>query len=189
MEELCKAPEKKFIYAYWSEPDSTMHLYGPTSKEAYDVVTGLEKKVEEFSSKLSDTLLLITADHSQIESTNYCIRDYPEIMKCLVRMPAIEPRTLNFFVKDEYKDEFPKLFMETFKDKFLLLTRDAIIGQQLFGTGREHELFRDTLGDYIAISVADVSVFVTHKEAEMLSGGHAGLTKEEMEIPLIAVVK
>ena len=79
--------------------------------------------------------------------------------------------------------------METFKDKFLLLTRDAIIGQQLFGTGREHELFRDTLGDYIAISVADVSVFVTHKEAEMLPGGHAGLTKEEMEIPLIAVVK
>ena len=53
----------------------------------------------------------------------------------------------------------------------------------------EHELFRDMLGDFIAISVADVSVFVTHKEAEMLPGGHAGLTKEEMEIPLIAVVK
>ena len=189
VEELCKAPEKKFIYAYWSEPDSTMHLYGPTSKEAYDVVTGLEKKVEEFSSKLSDTLLLITADHSQIESTNYCIRDYPEIMKCLVRMPAIEPRTLNFFVKDEYKSVFPKIFFETFKDKFLLLTKEEIIGQQLFGTGREHELFRDMLGDFIAISVAEISVFVTHKEAEMLPGGHAGLTKEEMEIPLIAVVK
>ena len=46
-----------------------------------------------------------------------------------------------------------------------------------------------TLGDYNAISVDDVSVFATHKEAELMPGGHAGLTKEELEIPLIAVCK
>ena len=43
------------------------------------------------------------------------------------------------------------------------------------------------LGDYIAISVADEAVFATHIEAEKMPGGHAGLTKEELEIPLIAV--
>lgn len=166
-----------------------MHEFGPTSEKAHEVVTALEKRLEEFASNLSDTLLLITADHSQVECTNYCINDFPEITKCLVRMPSIEPRTLNFFVKDEYKDDFPKLFNETFKDKFWLLTREEIISNKLFGIGNEHPMFRDSLGDYIAISVDDVSVFATHKEAELMPGGHAGLTKEELEIPLIAVCK
>ena len=187
VEDLCKTPEKKFIYAYWNEPDSTMHQYGPTSKEACDVVNELENRIEEFASKLSDTLLIVTADHSQVECVNYCILDYPEIMKCLVRMPGIEPRALNFFVKEEYMGEFPKIFSETFGDKFRILTKEEIVEKGLFGIGKEHDMFRDSLGDYIAISVADAAVFATHKEAELMPGGHAGLTKEELEIPLIAV--
>lgn len=184
---LCKQPEKKFIYAYWNEPDSTLHKYGPDSNEAHELMAVLENRLEEFASGLNDTLLLITADHSQLQSKNYCIMDYPEILKCLTRMPAIEPRALNFFVKEEYRDEFPKIFEETFKDKFWILSKEEIIGQKLFGPGKDHEILRQTLGDYIAISVADVSVFITHMEAELMPGGHAGLTKEEMEIPLIAV--
>ena len=52
-----------------------------------------------------------------------------------------------------------------------------------------YEIKNRSINKPISMMVADVSVFVTHKEAEMLPGGHAGLTKEEMEIPLIAVVK
>ncbi|MBR3248235.1 MAG: alkaline phosphatase family protein [Clostridiales bacterium] len=185
--DLCELPGKKFIYAYWMEPDSTMHLYGPDSNEARELVISLEKKLEEFSSELDDTLLLITADHSQVLSRNLCLMDYPEIIKCLVRMPTIEPRTLSFFVKDEYLEVFPELFRKTFGDKFLLLTKEEVIEQKLFGMGNEHPIFRDSLGEYVAISVADESIFITHKEAELLPGGHAGLTKEEIEIPLIAV--
>ena len=189
VEDLCALPDKKFIYAYWNEPDSTMHLYSPDSKQAHEMVVSLEKRIEEFASVLSDTLLLITADHGQMTSINHCINDYPEITKCLVRMPAIEPRTLNLFVKDEYKKDFPEIFRSAFKDKFMLLTREEIISEKLFGIGKENKMFRDSIGDYVAISVADESVFVTHKEASMMPGGHAGLTKEELEIPLIAICK
>ena len=188
VEKLCKEPEKKFIYAYWGEPDSTMHAKGPYSSEAHELMLSLEKRLEEFSSHLpSDTLLLITADHSQTATENHCIMDYPEILKCLVRLPSVEPRTLSFFVKDEYKKEFPEIFKKAFGDKFRLLTKDEILEEQLFGIGKEHELFRDMLGDYIAVSVAEDAVFATHIEAEKMPGGHAGLTKEELEIPLIAV--
>ena len=189
VEDLCAQPGKKFIYAYWSEPDTTMHEKGPDSKEAHELLIALEKRLEEFSSNLSDTLLLITADHGQLTTKNHCIMDYPEITKCLVRMPSIEPRTLNFFVKDEYKEEFPKIFKETFKDKFWLLTKDEILDLKLFGVGKEHELFRDMLGDYIAISVAEDTIFATHEEMRLMPGGHAGLTKDELDIPLIAVNK
>ena len=188
VEKLCKMPEKKFIYAYWGEPDSTMHAKGPYSSEAHDLMVYLEKRIEEFASRLpSDTLLLVTADHSQTACVNRCIMDYPVILKCLVRLPSVEPRTLSFFVKDEYKKEFPSIFKKAFGDKFWLLTKDEVLDKKLFGTGKEHALFRDMLGDYIAISVADEAVFATHIEAEKMPGGHAGLTKEELEIPLIAV--
>lgn len=41
------------------------------------------------------------------------------------------------------------------------------------------------LGDYIAIAVDDVSIY--NKSDENFVGVHAGLTRDEMIIPLIAV--
>ena len=185
--DLCSKPGKKFIYAYWYEPDHTIHLTGPDSKETHDLLIDLEMKIEELSSKLTDTLLLITADHSQIACTNYCLMDYPEILNCLVRMPSVEPRTLSFWVKDEYKDDFPKIFKDAFGDKFWILTKEEVIDRKLFGIGKDHELFRDMLGDYLAISVSDAAIFLTHEEMKQMPGGHAGLTQEELDIPLIAI--
>ena len=187
VQDLCNEPDEKFIYAYWNEPDATMHTNGPDSEKVHELMVSLEKRLFEFSKNLSDTLLLITADHGHMTSRNHCITDFPEITKCLVRMPSIEPRALSFFVKEEYKSEFPEVFEKTFKDKFVLLNKEEVISQRLFGTGKDNPRLRDSLGDYLAISVADESVFATHKEALSMPGGHAGLTKEEVEIPLIAV--
>ena len=189
IEDLCRQPEKKFIYAYWNQPDGTMHEKGPDSDEVHELMIELENRLEKFASGLDDTLLIITADHGHIECENYCIMDYPEILKCLVRMPAVEPRSLSFWVKDEYKKDFPDIFKKEFGDKFWILTRDEVIESKLFGIGKDHKQLNDMLGDYLAVSVSPAAVFVTHKEAEMMPGGHAGLTKEELEIPLIAVVK
>jgi len=184
---LCDEPGKKFIYAYWNEPDHTMHLIGTVSPESHEMVVELEKKVEELVQGLSDTLFFITADHGHMDSENICILDHPEIMKCLVRMPSIEPRVLNLFIKDEYKEEFPALFKKEFGDRFALLKKDEVIAKKLFGPGTEHPNFRGMLGDYLAIAISDLSIFNTHKEMILMPGGHAGLTKEELEIPLIAI--
>ena len=187
VESLCAEPGRKFIYAYWSEPDHTMHLTGPDSNDTKELMAELENKLVEFSAKLEDTLLLITADHSQIECRNHCLKDYPEIVNCLVRMPTIEPRALNFFVKEKYKKEFPDIIRKYFNDSFLILSKEEVIEMKLFGTGKEHGLFREMLGDYLVISVAEDALFLTYEEAANMPGGHAGFTKEEMIIPLIAV--
>ena len=186
---LCSEPGKKFIYAYWNEPDGTMHRTGTKSSATHDVITALEKQVEELVSDLSDTLFFITADHGHMDSHNLCILDYPEIVKCLERLPSIEPRSINMFVKEEYKESFPSLFKETFGEKFWLLPKSEVLERKLFGPGTEHPLFRDMIGDYLAVSISDVSLFNTHVEAVLMPGGHAGLTKEELEIPLIVIEK
>ena len=187
VEHLCKLDGKKYIYAYWNDPDYTMHRKGCFGKDSVEVLREIEKKVEVLSEKLEDTLLLITADHGHIDGKNACILDYPKLMECLVRMPSIEPRTLNLFVKDDYREQFVSEFKKEFGEKFLLLTKEEVRQKKLFGPGTEHPRFEEMLGDFLAVAIDDLSIFNTIEEKEMFMGVHAGMTKEEMEIPLIVV--
>ena len=187
--ELCNEPGKKFIYAYWSEPDTTMHRTGTQSDDTHRMVTDLERIVEKTVNGLTDTLFLITADHGHMDSDNHCILDYPEIMNCLVRQPSFEPRTLNLFVKEEFRDSFPQIFNKYFGDSFILLTRDEVLEENLFGIGENRTGFEEMIGDYVALAVSEKSIFNTHIEVQEMPGGHAGLTEEEIRIPLIVIEK
>ena len=189
VEKLCNEPGNKYIYAYWNEPDATMHATGTTSRDARDAVVLLERKIEKFVSGLSDTLFLITADHGHIDSNNLCILDYPEITKRLARLPSIEPRTLNLFVKEEYRKSFSEAFEKAFGDAFFLMSREDAIGKKLFGTGKDRDGLEDLIGDYVAVAVSNVSIFKTHYEAQEMRGVHAGMTPEEYVIPLIVIEK
>ena len=189
VEALCGKPGKKFIYAYWNEPDSTMHRTGTASSETHAMMKALEKEVEKTVSALSDTLFMIIADHGHMDSRNCCLLDYPEVMNCLVRQPSFEPRTLNLFVREEYRDAFPEIFGRCFGDSFILLTRDEVIDGKLFGTGKDHADLKRMIGDYVALAVSDRSIFNTHIEAQEMPGVHAGLTREEITIPLIVIEK
>ena len=186
---LCEEPGGKFIYAYWNEPDSTMHRTGTDSRETHELVISLEKRIREFAAGLQDTLLLVTADHGHINSRNLCILDYPEVMDCLVRLPSIEPRTLNLFVKKDRRDHFPEIFRKYFGNDFLLLTRAEVLNERLFGIGEDAPDLSAMIGDYVAVAVSDTSVFNTHYESQVMPGVHAGLTVEEYRIPLIVIEK
>ena len=183
--QLCGEPGQKFIYAYWNEPDQTMHRTGTASGETHGMVTGLERMVAEAVSGLSDTLFLITADHGHMDSRNLCLLDYPEVADCLVRPPSIEPRTLNLFVREERRESFPGIFRRCFGDTFLLLTREEALREKVFGPGKDREGLAGMIGDYVALAVSDTSIFNTHIEAQEMPGGHAGLTREEIAVPLI----
>ncbi len=187
IKDLCNQPGKKFIYSYWNEPDATMHITGTVSGETHKMMVYLEEKLKEELADLSDTLVVITADHGHIDSKNLCMRDYPEVMDCLVRMPSIEPRALNLFVKEECVDVFPEVFKKNFGDDFLLLSKEEVLKEKLFGPGENRPGLEDMLGDYLALAIKETSIYTTHFQANGMPGGHAGLTAEEARIPLIIV--
>ena len=84
---------------------------------------------------------------------------------------------------------FADLFNKEFGADFMLLTKQEVYESNLFGTKKAHINADGMLGDYIAISITDLTIFNTYKEANEFKGVHAGCTKEELTIPFIVVEK
>ena len=92
-------------------------------------------------------------------------------MTFIVRLPK------SFF---NFREIFNKYFGEWFK----LYSKEEIIESKLFGDGEENSIYRDALGDYLAIAKTN-KAFIYGGSMEFLSQ-HAGYTDDEIYVPLIA---
>lgn len=188
IEKECKKESKKYIYAYDNEPDHTMHLYGPDSIEAKELIIERNKKVEELCNKLEDTVVIVIADHGHIKVENIYLNNYPEILDMLDRTTSLEQRAISFKVKaglnELFEDKFNKLFGKYFK----LYNKEDIIKSNLFGDGEKHEFFIDAIGDFIAIAEESNKCLVNTGE-DILCSQHAGYTDDEVYVPLILIKK
>ena len=191
---LCSNSEEKFIMAYCDNPDGLLHKYGCNSQEASDMIKMAEKQIQEMCNKLlDDTIVIISADHGHKDINKvYSILDYPEIQDCLIMPPSLESRAIAFWVKEDKKEEFEKLFNNEFSNEFILLNKNQILDMNLFGYGEKHKKIDDFIGNYMALSISDA---IIRLETYLVDGKpvkkstHCGLTKEEMEVPLIVIEK
>lgn len=179
---LCKEPEKKYIYAYWDKPDGLLHRCGCASPEVRENLLEMEKTIQELADDLKDTLLIVTADHGHMDSEYAVLQEYPDLCDCLIRLPSLEPRVLNYFVKEEKTAYFEQTFNRLFGDRFLLLPMNAALEKNLFGTGAHHPQFRGMLGNYLAIATGDLAIYFNKERWKSV---HGSVTEDEMLIPLI----
>jgi len=184
--DLCSKDGERYIYAYWHEPDHSMHDYGTENERIGVIMKDIEGLTERLADNLSDTLLIITADHGHINNRNTSITDYPDLIKCLVRMPSMEVRALNLFVKEGMEKQFETAFNRHYNDSFMLLPKAEVLKTELLGRGKNHKKLDKMLGDYLAVAISDVTIA---NEPGGFIGNHAGLTEAEMTIPLIAIEK
>jgi hypothetical protein len=187
IEEKCNEEGMKYIYAYDTEPDHSMHEIGCDTKEVFDIINDLNNRIESLSKKLTDTIIFVIADHGHHNIKNIYINDYPDIENCLLRNTSLEPRAVNFFIKDDKKIEFVELFNKYFKDFFDLYSMDDVIKSKLFGDGKENEVYRDILGDYLAIAKSNRDII--YGGSEPLVSQHSGYTDDEIFVPLVVIRK
>lgn len=185
IELLCNEEGKKYIYAYDTEPDHTMHEIGCDKSEIKDIIIDLNNKIEELSNKLKDTIIFVVADHGHHNVENQFIKDYPDIEECLLRNTSLEPRAVNFFIKPDKKEQFEILFNKYFGNDFDLYSMEEVIESKLFGDGKENKIFKDALGDYLAIAKTNKTLL--YNGSEILKSQHAGYTDDEILVPLIII--
>lgn len=188
-EQVTANNKHKFIRAYWNDPDHTMHHFGVTSKEAKSVMKDIERNLKHLCSKLKDTLIVITADHGMIDTQNVTLNDYPDICDCFIRPPSLESRVVTFAIKDTHKVEFAKLFNKYFGNDFKLYTKQEFMSSGLLGSGTPHPKVDDFIADFVAISTSAKSLHyvIDCMDKTKLIGEHAGISEQEMKIPLIFI--
>ena len=181
---ICSRKDKQFVYAYYTEPDYTMHTFGVKSDETKKVLSEISKSMEELANKTKDTLFVITADHGQTDIKGYIEFYKDEKLYSMLKIyPYLDSRALAFKVKEGNKDEFKKYFNSKYKKDFKLYETKKIIKKGIFGLGGDKA---NLLGDYIAIGTYTNKQAVITPISNKYKGHHTSLTNE-MLVPLIII--
>lgn len=182
---LASEHDSCFIYGYWETPDSIMHRHGLSSWRVKMNVRRIDRAVRRLSRRFGDdTVIAVIADHGLVDVEYEYLSDHQELWNMLSHAPSLETRALSLFVKPEYVEAFPAEFRKAFGDRYLLLSHDEVFEKGLFGPGEIHPEAEQFIGDYLAVATGRYGLSSMRGFGE-LKAHHAGLTADEMTVPLI----
>jgi len=189
-----------YCLAYYDAIDGIGHDRGPGSDyveaELDQFLTSLERL---FVNRLrgSRTLLILVADHGMVEVNpnttvylNVTIPDFRDYIatnrKGELLAPAGSPRDFFLHVKPERLTEMRERLAEHLRDKALVIETSALAAEGFFGP-RVSEHFLARVGNLVVLPFAGESVYYYERDRfeNRYWGHHGGLTREEMEIPLM----
>ena len=180
---ICSNGTKNYIYAYYDEPDRTMHDEGTNNRHVKSILRKTLKYIESHTKK---TIVFVSADHSMINVAPIAMYTYYDLLATLKATCSGDARTPIFHVKEGMEKDFERLFDKYFGDYFDLYTKDEVEKLGIFGPGEKHPLFDKIMGQYLAVA-KDKYYIMNAPDGHMFAGHHAGATKDEADIPLIVV--
>ena len=185
---FCRKRGRRFMFVYNNQPDTTMHREGISSPRARDLILGFDKTLERLARRLKNTVLIITADHGQVDSQGEeYISEYPELFDTLARRTDIEPRAAGVRVKPGRGEDFMRLAREHLGTVAEILSHDEAVERGIFGNAPGEDCLRleHMLGDFLILPKPGVLVYYDRKSSKHFTGIHAGATREETEVPVI----
>lgn len=193
IKELCEknnkfGDTKMYLYAYCTEPDSTMHRYGVKSMLTKKVVRNLNSLIKKNLTNIEDTIIFITADHGHIDAEWVYLPDYPDIFSLIEGEPCIEvARCSSVKVKDGKQEEFKEKFIKTFSPYFSIYSHDEVFEKNLFENLKPISFGAKSIFDFVIVSNTEKCLAFDKEIMEKFKGVHAGNTKHELEVPLIVI--
>lgn len=196
-------PGSAYFCLYVDSLDAIAHQYGPSSPqfaaEAQTFWWMMEQLFHTHAGRLQNTLLLMTADHGQIEvspkTTIYLNQLIPAIEPLLKTdvngaplVPAGSARDLFLYVQDEYLEKAQDLLTEQLADRALIYRTQELVDEGYFGS-QPTERLRDRLGNLVILPRPHETVwwYEPDRFEQHHWGHHGGLTAEEMETILLAM--
>ncbi|MCB0104329.1 MAG: alkaline phosphatase family protein, partial [Caldilineaceae bacterium] len=184
-----------FVYAYHPDYDALAHQFGIASAQCSAHFHDIDAMVERLVAQLAglDAVLLVTADHGFIDAPDekqIRLDHHPELYACLDGPLWGERRVVYCRIRPGVEDRFEAAAEALLKDRVDVVASRSLIDAGLFGPARKpsRQLAR-RVGDYTLIGRAGWTVFDVlpqERESRMI-GVHAGVSAEEMLIPLLAI--
>ncbi len=169
-----------FITYYLPYIDQTAHKLGPyneyTVENARYILTELYKIIK----KHDDYDFIITADHGHIEVDNIIDLSRDNKLDDLTLIPPYgDARSIFFNYSDELYD-----YLDNSYNNLLLIKKNDELYKKLFG--KIDEKIIKKLPELIGISKNnDIYHYPLNQRKYEMKGGHSGLLKDEMEIPIL----
>ena len=205
LRKLLAAQDQPACYMlYLSQVDTINHDYGPASDESDAeielLLIALERRLLNELAGRRRALLIVTADHGQAEidpaTTVYLNRDagLRRLRRHLLvdrnglpLAPAGSPRDLFLHVKPDMLDAAQRLLSRRLEGQALVLPTSTLIAQGFFGPAPASDKFLARVGNLVILPFKGESVYWYErgKFEQKFSGHHGGLTRDEMEIPLL----
>ncbi|MCL7455405.1 MAG: alkaline phosphatase family protein, partial [Anaerolineae bacterium] len=186
--------QRALLTAYWGGLDGSAHHYGPGAdlwQAEFRAVSHLLE--EEFLNRLpaedlDGTLLLLTADHGQIEippEQVVTIRDHRELQQHLLVPVMGESRAAFLYPRPGRAAAIAEHLEGAFPGYFTLLRSADVLEAGLMGKPVSDEAVARA-GELLVLSRANHAL-QHDRPKNALIGRHGGLTVQEMLVPLIGV--
>lgn len=204
VDDLERAQGSNYYFVYCDNFDAALHHHGPGSAEAHREVTQILEALERsfmqrMSGRTRDTLVLVTADHGQVEidpgTTFYVDRafeGFQDLMRTGARgnllAPGGSPRDFFIYVKQERLAEAHELLSRELEGRAEVRLVSELVESGLFGPTPEKRLL-DRVSNLVVLPYPGHSVWWSGGGVydNQFWGHHGGLTPQEMEIPLAAL--
>ncbi|HEY5956839.1 MAG TPA: alkaline phosphatase family protein, partial [Polyangiaceae bacterium] len=178
---------------YVPDVDSSCHHYGLAHERTTALLFELDQLLTQLSRSLPrDARLVITADHGLLDvphTGHLPLTGEDSLMAFLDAPPSGDGRMPIFHVRAELHSEFHRAFEEHFGEGFALLDSSEAEQLGLFGPKPLSVVSRQRFGDFVGIALGRVLVHYEPRRAPLPQhvylAQHAGLTPEELLIPLI----
>jgi len=177
-------------YFYWGVLDKIGHHRGWRSAKWGDALADFDRELQRLVAAVPPgTLVLLTADHGQIEVDPKAAIDVAQTpLASDVAAIGGEPRAVHVYLEPGADVEQVAARWATYLgDRAIVLRRDEAVADGLFGPVAAHVV--PWLGDLVVLALGATTIVDSRTQSEAartLLGVHGSLTEFEMEIPLIA---
>ena len=202
--QIQKTSGSAYFFVHLETLDIIAHEYGPKSEEfnaELQAITSLlqTELVEKISSQSAkETLLLITADHGEVQvnphETVYLGFNSESILNAQVGsdhrriMPTGSPRDLFLHIKEEKLQKTKEALKQKIGKKALIIETKEAIDSGLFGLEKPREGFLDRTGNLVILPYRNETLWFEHRSGRRINliGQHGGLSEDEMLVPFAA---
>jgi len=186
-----------FHFLYYPSPDTVSHARGSNTEEFAAELESLFATIErQLFEKLDrevarKTLLLVSGDHGAVTIKPDSLVDvarHPDLLSLLRMPPTGDSRASILNVKPEMTEKVKNYFDTNLRGQFQLKESSKMLSEGYYGLGDVKEETPGRIGDFIAIPLYDNAIdnSLLDYKGDRVPGRHGGLSKEEIDVPLIA---